>query len=250
MTIAASSRTDDFLPTRWSLVIRSRQGSEEGAAAALNDLCSIYWYPIYAYVRRSGNTPEEAEDLTQAYFENLLSRGYLDEACQEKGKLRAFLLTDLKLFLSNERRRANARKRGGGVTFVPVDRQWAENRYAHEPSDTNTPAEAFDRRWALTLLGRVLERLRLDYVEKGRENLFEALRPFLSWNSGGDNYAEVASRLAPDEEGRPRTVDYVKKNVERLRKRYRKLLEDEVAQTVGSPEDMADEIRHLAAAIC
>jgi DNA-directed RNA polymerase specialized sigma24 family protein len=250
MTSTESTVSDDFQPTRWSLVLKAREANEATAAAALNSLCSIYWYPLYVYIRRCGHTPEEAEDLTQSYFESLLSRQYLDRASRDKGKLRAFLLADLKFHLSNERRRLQAQRRGGGATFVPVDRQWAEDRYVHEPADETTPADSFDRRWALTLLGRVLERLRDEYIEKGREDLFEALRPFLSWNAGGDNYAEVAARLKPDEHGVVRNENYVKKNVQRLRERYRKILEDEVAQTVDSPEAVEEEIRHLAAAVC
>lgn len=242
--------SDDFQPTRWSLVLRARDRDDASAAEALNTLCSIYWYPLYVYIRRCGHPPEEAEDLTQGYFESLLSRHYLDRASHEKGKLRAFLLADLKFFLGNERRRQQAQRRGGGVTFVPVDRQWAEERYVHEPVDGTTPADSFDRRWALTLLGRVLERVREEYVARDREDLFEALRPFLSWNADGDGYAEVAARLRPDERGAPRNENYVKKNVQRLRELYRKILEEEVAQTVDSPGSVEEEIRHLAAAVC
>lgn len=243
------SHEDDFQPTPWSLILRAREGSEALALQTLNTLCSLYWYPLYLYIRRCGYSPEETEDLTQGYFESLLSRRYLDRASEEKGKLRAFLLADLKFYLSNERRRNEAQHRGGGTTFVPIDRQWAEERYFHEPVDGTTPADSFDRRWALNLLGRVLERVREDYAKRGREELFEALRPFLSWNADEESYAEMAAKLAPDEHGVPRNENYVKKNVQRLRELYRKLLKEEVSRTVDTPEAVDEEIRYLAAMI-
>lgn len=249
MITSDSNVRDDFQPTPWTLILRSREGDGKTASEALNTLCSLYWYPLYVYIRRCGHSPEETEDLTQGYFESLLSRRYLDRASKENGKLRAFLLADLKFFLSNERRRHQAKRRGGGVVFVPVDRKWAEERYVHEPVDGTTPADSFDRRWALNLLGRVLERVRDDYVNRGREDLFEALRPFLSWNSGGDNYAEVAAKLKVDERGQPRNENYVKKNVQRLRELYRRFLEEEVARTVESPASIEEEIRYLAGRI-
>lgn len=249
MPTSNSSHVDDFQPTPWSLILRAKEGNEALAIQALNTLCSLYWYPLYVYIRRSGHSPEETEDLTQGYFESLLSRRYLDHASEEKGKLRAFLLADLKFYLSNERRRNEAQRRGGGATFVPIDRQWAEDRYFHEPVDDTTPADSFDRRWALNLLGRVLERVREDYEKRGREDLFEALRPFLSWNADGESYAEVAARLDPDENGIPRNENYVKKNVQRLRELYRKLLKEEVARTVDTQEAIDEEIRYLAAMV-
>lgn len=245
-----SDRTDIFPDSRWSLVIRAQGDNESVAQRALNSLCEIYWYPIYAYIRRSGRLPEDAEDLTQAYFASLLDRDYLAQASREKGKLRAFLLTDLKLFLANDWRKNQAAKRGGGQVFVPIDRQWAEDHYTHEPSSDVSPADLFDRRWALALLNRVMETVRRDYVERGREDLFDALKPYLAWNGGEEGYAAVAARLAPDADGNSRTDTYVRKNVQRLRQTYRKALEEEVAHTVQSPDEVASEIRHLAASLC
>jgi RNA polymerase sigma-70 factor (ECF subfamily) len=234
--------TDLFPASRWTLV-RKVQSEADSAFEALGELCQLYWYPIYAYIRRSGRTPETSEDLTQGYFQSLLDRHYLELASPEKGKLRAFLLADVKLYLSNERRRDGAEKRGGGRIHVPIDRDAAEDSYRFEPSTDVSPADLFDRRWALTLLARVLERVRADYREKGREDLFEALRQFISWNAGDDSYAEVAARIGRDQ-------NYVKQNVLRMRKRYRAFLEEEVGHTVGSPDEVAAEIRHLAASLC
>jgi RNA polymerase sigma-70 factor (ECF subfamily) len=234
--------SDLFPASRWTLV-RKVQSEADSAFEALGELCQLYWYPIYAYIRRSGRTPETSEDLTQGYFQSLLDRHYLNLASPEKGKLRAFLLADVKLYLSNERRRDGAEKRGGGRIHVPIDLDAAEDSYRFEPSTDVSPADLFDRRWALTLLARVLERVRADYREKGREDLFEALRQFISWNAGDDSYAEVAERIGRDQ-------NYVKQNVLRLRKRYRAFLEEEVSHTVGSPDEVAAEIRHLAASLC
>lgn len=235
--------TDIFPPSRWTLVRRAQSDSDSAAFEALGELCSLYWYPIYAYIRRSGHTPEASEDLTQGYFQSLLERHYLDLASPEKGKLRAFLLADVKLYLANERRREGAEKRGGGRLHVPIDRNAAEDSYRFEPATDVSPADLFDRRWALALLGKVLDRVRGKYREKGREDLFEALKQFISWNAGDESYAEVSDRIGRD-------PNYVKQNVLRLRKLYRTYLEEEVAHTVGSPEEVAAEIRHLAASLC
>ena len=234
---------DIFPDSRWTLVVRAQSAPGTSAFDALNSLCSIYWQPIYAFIRRSGLSSEEAEDLTQGYLQNLMDRNYLSQASPEKGKLRAFLLADLKLYLSNERRRANSQKRGGGKLFIPIDRQWAEEYYTHEPADEVSPADLFDRRWAMTLLDRVLQLVREDYSLRGRDDLFDALKQFISWNAGEEPYADVAERLGRD-------TNYVKQNVLRLRKLYRRILEEEVGHTVSSPDEVLDEIRHLAASLC
>lgn len=243
MTISSEDTGDIFPDSRWTLVHRAQKGDEEAAHAALNELCKIYWYPIYAYIRRSGKQPEEAEDLTQGYFASLLDRDYLAKATPERGKLRAFLLTDLKFYLSNHWRHGQAVRRGSGITFVPIDTQWAEDHYTHEPANLETPAELFDRKWAVAVLGNVLEQVREKYVAKDRELLFTELKPFLSWNAGEESYAEVGARLGRD-------VNYVKVNVQRLRKLYRETLEFVVSQTVTCPAEVREEIRYLASAVC
>jgi RNA polymerase sigma-70 factor (ECF subfamily) len=234
--------SDLFPNTLWTLV-RKVQSEADTAFDALGELCKIYWYPIYAFIRRSGRNPEDSEDLTQGYFQSLLERHYLELASPDKGKLRAFLIADVKFYLANERRREGAGKRGGGRIHVPINRDAAEDSYHFELSTDISPADLFDRQWALTLLTRVLNRVRNDYREKGREDLFDVLRQFISWNAGDSSYAEVAQQIGRDE-------NYVKQNVLRLRKRYRAILEEEVSHTVGSPDEVEAEIRHLAASLC
>ena len=236
------SRQDDFSQTRWSIVLRARSDDDGEARKALDTLCRSYWPPIYSYIRRWSNSPQEAEDLTQSYFLNLLGRGYLDRADPAKGKLRAFLLADVKLFLSNDRAKARAEKRGGGQVAVPIDQGFAEEFYAHEPVDTVTPEQLFDRRWALAVLASVMDAVAADYDSRGKGALFEALKQFISWNAGEETYTQVAARLCKSE------ID-IKVNVHRLRKRYREILEQEVAQTVSSPDEIEAEIRYLASSV-
>ena len=244
METKPSTTTGERFPqTLWSMVRHVQHGSEMVASEALNKLCRIYWHPIYGYIRNAAGRPEEAEDLTQGYFLHLLERDYINQASQDKGKFRAFLLADVKLFLSNERRSAKSEKRGGKVQIVPIQQDWAEERYGHEPVDNVTPDQLYDRHWATTLLARVIELLRAEYERKGRLELFEALKQFISWNAGDEPYSVAAHKLGRDE-------NYVKQNVYRMRQSYRKLLEAEVAQTVTSPEEIEMEIRHLAASLC
>ncbi|MEI6535713.1 MAG: hypothetical protein WCN98_10265 [Verrucomicrobiaceae bacterium] len=237
-----SEHAPDLFPnTRWSLVLRSRSDSANEALKALDELCSAYWYPVYAYMRRTSASPEDAEDLTQGYFADLLNRGYLDRATKEKGKLRAFLLADVKLFLSNQRGRQRAARRGGGRVIESFDLALAEQRYGVEPVDHNSPDQLFDRAWATTLLTGVQDALQREYARKGQQSMFEVLQQFIAWNAGEESYADVAARLG-------KTISDVKVSVHRMRKRYRALLEQEVADTVSSPEEAAHEIELLAAA--
>lgn len=241
MKEASSHAPDLFLTTRWSLVLKARSSQTTEAQKALNELCSAYWYPVYAYIRRTSASPEDAQDLTQGYFANLLERGYLDRANREKGKLRAFLLADVKLFLSNERGRQRADKRGGGRVIESFDQALAEQRYDVEPVDHNTPDQLFDRAWATTLLNSVQDLLLREYALKGQQPMFEVLQQFIAWNAGDESYADVAAKLG-------KTVSDVKVSVHRMRKRYRALLEQEVSDTVSSPEEVSQEIGMLAAA--
>jgi RNA polymerase sigma factor (sigma-70 family) len=238
----SASKQDDFSQTRWSVVLRARSDDDGEARKALDTLCRSYWPPIYSYIRRWSSSPQEAEDLTQNYFLNLLGRGYLDRADPAKGKLRAFLLADVKLFLSNDRAKARAEKRGGGQVAIPIDQGFAEEFYTHEPVDTVTPEQLFDRRWALTVLASVMDAVATDYHSRGKGALFEALKQFISWNAGEESYSDVAARLGKSESD-------IKVTVHRLRKRYREILEQEVAQTVSSPEEVELEIRYLASSV-
>lgn len=209
------------------------------AAEAMAELCRVYWYPLYAYVRRRGYDVHEAEDLTQEFFLRLLAKNYLAAADREKGKFRAFLLASLKHFLANEWDRAEAQKRGGGQVILGLDTLSAESRYRLEPWHDLTPEKLFERQWALTVLDQVLGRLGAEsHVLDGRQAVFDRLKQFLTGSHRSASYAEVAAELEM-------TEGAVKVAVHRLRRRYRQLLRDEIAQTVAGPEEIDDEIRYL-----
>jgi RNA polymerase sigma-70 factor (ECF subfamily) len=236
--IAKAETTDPFPSTRWTLVGRAKDSGQ-----ALNDLCRIYWYPIYAYLRRKTASPEDAQDLTQGYLAHLLERGYLDRAEEKKGKFRAFLLADLKLFLAREWVRGRAVKRGGRCVIESFDHAMAEERYGVEPVDDDSPEKLFDRAWATNLLERVRRKLRLYYELRGPERLkaYEVMQPFIAWNAGEQPYTESAAKLGM-------TVNQFKVEIHRMRKRYRSLLEKEIADTVTSKEEIQEELNALAAA--
>jgi len=227
-----------FATTHWSIVVAAAHGSRPDAQAALATLCETYWYPLYAYVRRCGYESHDAEDLTQEFFARLLDKDYLASVDRSKGKFRSFLLASLRHFLANERDRARARKRGAGQTMLSFDRGEAETRYRLEPSHEVTPEKDFDRQWALTLLGQVLRGLEAEHVASGTQRLFEELKGFLTQAEGACRYAEAACRLGM-------TQGAAKVAVHRLRRRYRRLLRDEIAQTVAGPREVDEEIRHL-----
>jgi DNA-directed RNA polymerase specialized sigma24 family protein len=236
--IAREETADPFPHTRWTLV-----GMAKDSGVALNDLCRIYWYPIYAFVRRRVASPQDAEDLTQGYLARLLERGYLGRADEQKGKFRAFLVADLKLFLAKEWARGRAIKRGGKCVIESFDTAMAEQRYGVEPMDHDSPEKLFDRAWATTLLEQVRHKLRRHYEAKGSQKLkiYEVLQPFIAWNAGEQSYAEAARTLDV-------TVNHLKVEIHRLRKRYRNLLEKEIADTVSSEAEIQEELKALAAA--
>ena len=227
-----------FTTTHWSVVLSAVDRASPDSEAALARLCQTYWYPLYAYVRRRGNSPEDAQDLTQSFFASLLEKKYLERADRERGRFRTFLLSSLENFLHNERDRASAQKRGGGHTLVSWDEQDAEGRYLNEPVDNTTPERIFEKRWAATLLEEVLKRLRQEFVANGKTEFFDQLKPHVWSETGATPYSELATRLNM-------TTVAIKVTVHRLRQRYRDLLRAEIAQTVASPEDIDDEIRHL-----
>jgi len=227
-----------FRTTHWSVVLAARGGHDTQARTALDLLCRSYWYPIYAFLRRQGSTPEDAEDLTQGFFEHVLEHNTLDRVAREKGRFRSFLLASLKYFISDQRARERRQKRGGGKATISLDAATAEQRYQLEPRDDRTPEQLYERRWALALLDRVLSRLREEYVEADQTSLFDALQPFLAAKQGGEPYVAIAARLGRSEEA-------IKKAVQRMRQRYQKLFREEIAQTVSTPEKVEDELRHL-----
>ena len=208
------------------------------AAEALEKLCRAYWYPLYVFVRRQGNSPEESQDLTQEFFSQLLEKNCLAKADRDRGKFRTFLLQSLKNFLVNEWKRAGRLKRGGGVEFLPIDTNEAEDRFAAEPANESNPDAAYEERWAVTLIERVLAALRQEYSAGDKARLFEELKGFIWGDKGNASYAEIAGHLNLAE-------GTVKVAVHRLRQNFRKRLRAEVAHTVFRPEDIDDELRHL-----
>jgi len=238
----AASPDAVFATTHWSVVLTAGQGEEEARGAALEKLCRTYWYPLYAYARRCGNAPADAEDLTQGLFERLLSRGALAEVAPERGRFRSFLLACFNHHASDERDRARRLKRGGKREFISLDALDAEDRYRHEPIDKFDPEKLFERRWALTALERVLNRLKGELTAAGKEKLFAHLQAFVTSDGGTVRQAEIAERLGLSENA-------VAVAVHRLRQRYRELLREEVAQTVADPAEVDEEMRHLRAAL-
>ena len=214
------------------------QGQSPAAEAALEKLCRTYWWPLYGFVTRNGYKPEEAQDLTQGFFELLLQRRDLDAVRREKGRLRSYLLVSLKNFLAKARRRELAVKRGEGRALVPLDELLARESADLEPSDSLPADRIYERRWALTLLEQVLTRLENEYRSAGNGKLFDCLREFLSDEPGRRSQAEVAAELGM-------TENAVKQAFHRLRQRYRELLRDEIAQTVAVPGDVEEELRHF-----
>jgi RNA polymerase sigma-70 factor (ECF subfamily) len=201
-------------------------------------LCKAYWYPLYAFVRRQGNGPEESRDLTQAYFAQLLEKGYLEDFDPALGRFRVFLRTSVRKFLSKERDKAHAWKRGGHAHIVSLGADQVEGRYRYEPVDRLTPEEVFERRWSLTLLERVLGKLRQEFEEAGRAAEFEKLKGYLTGDEVKVPYREVAKDLGGSETA-------VRTSVHRLRQRFGKLLRQEVAETVSDPDEIEDEMRHM-----
>ncbi len=231
-----------FATTHWSVVLTAGQCDSPQAADALERLCRTYWYPLYAYVRREGYDEESAKDLTQGFFERFLEKKYLDQTQREKGKFRSFLLKSLKHFLSDQRDKARAQKRGGGKTFVSLDDSTCEDRYRLERGAVMNPEKLFDRRWALMLLEQAKERLKEEYVRAGKSKVYERLEVFDSGESVVPSYAEVAVELELTEGG-------VKAAVSRMRERHRELVREEVANTVTTPAEVDEEIRCLIRAI-
>ena len=237
----SSAGPASFATTHWSLVSQAR-GDSPQAQAALEVLCGRYWYPIYAFLRRRGSGPENASDLTQDFFATLLEKEYLEDADRQRGRFRTFLLTAVSRFAAKAHERDQAQKRGGGRQRISLDIAEGESRYQHEPADNWTPEKIFARRWALTILDAALARLRKDHQESGRTALFEALKVYLTGDSGAPPLAEVARRLSM-------TEGAVKVAVHRLRERYRQALREEIGQTVAEPADVEDELKALSAAL-
>jgi RNA polymerase sigma-70 factor (ECF subfamily) len=229
------ARGDRFATTHWSMVVSAGGPCSPEASQSLAALCENYWFPLYAFVRRAGHSAEDAQDLTQEFFVRLLDKHILATADSKKGRFRTFLLTAVKRFLANEYDRFRAKKRGGGQKIVPLES--LEARYCREPADTLTPERIFDQQWALALLEQVLARLQAEMAADGKAALFDALKGHLT-GSQAAGYAATAAHLGM-------TEGAVKVAAHRLRRRYRELLREEIAQTVASPDEIEEEIRYL-----
>lgn len=235
-------RPGSFATTRWSLVAAAgRRGGAE-AGAALENLCRAYWYPLYCYVRRRGYAPADAEDLVQGFFARVLDKELFAQADETRGKLRAFLLTSLQFHLADERKREGAAKRGGGVSFVPLDTADAESRYSAEPVDAAPADEVFDTLWAATLLERARSVLAEAWQAAGKAELFAALSPYVTATLDATGAARIAAQFGM-------TENHVKVSVHRLRERYGATLRQEVAETVTGEEEIEQEMAALRSAL-
>lgn len=231
-----------FATTRWSIVLAAGASDAPRAREAMTALCEQYWFPLYAFARSRGSGPEEAEDLTQGFFAHVLEKHALRNVDPDRGRFRSFLLASFRHFISDERSRQQAKKRGGGVAALSLDAAAAEERYALEPVDELTPEKTFERQWALTVIEQTVARLRERYASRGKLDHFEALKVFLSGEKRPVPYAEVAPRLGISELA-------VKVAVHRLRKRFRDALREEIAQTVSAKAEIDEELRALYSAL-
>jgi RNA polymerase sigma-70 factor (ECF subfamily) len=227
-----------FTTTHWSVVLTAGHSTAPDARQALETLCRLYWYPLYAYVRRQGHSPEDAQDLTQDFFARFLEKKYFKLADPARGRFRTFLLTALKHFLANEWKKEHRLKRGGGCRFLPLDPAAGEVRFAAEPADAATPEVIYERRWAAALLERVLQLLGQECAAAGRTAQFEELKASLWGENQKATQDEIAARLGM-------SPGAYKVAAHRMRGRYRELLRTEIAHTVATPAEIGEELRHL-----
>lgn len=235
---APSPQNRTFGTTRWSVVRTAGRESSPDATRALASLCEAYWSPLYAYARRQVPDVNEAQDLTQAFFAELLEKNYVGAATPERGRFRAFLLTAFKHFLSKQWDKAKALKRGGGRSPISLDFDSADSNLQIDPQSGLTAEQLYDQQWAITLLGQILDRLQTEFQQSGKARLFDELKGYLIGDHAGTNYAEAATRLEMSEAA-------AKKAASRMRGRYRELLREEIAQTVTDSTEIDDEIHKL-----
>jgi RNA polymerase sigma-70 factor (ECF subfamily) len=227
-----------FVTTRWTVILQAGRRHTPQSDEALQELCRTYWYPLYAYVRRQGHSREDAEDLTQAFFARLLEKNWLEQLASDKGRFRGFLHAAMKHFLANEWDKAHAQKRDGAVPHLSLDWQSADSTYQLTPAADLSAEKVFDRAWSITLLERVLGRLQAESIAEGKEAQFKQLKSFLALGQSAIAYPELSAQLGLSE-GAARVA------VHRLRKRYRELLREEVAQTLADPTQVEEEMRSL-----
>jgi RNA polymerase sigma factor (sigma-70 family) len=240
--MADEDRDSNFPTTHWTLVQVVKSKDPKRAAVALEELCSRYWYPIYAYLRRSGSSAHDAEDLTQMLFHKMLADDTLRFVQQERGKLRTYLIGLLRQVISKQVRHNHADKRGGGQTLLSLDETDADQRYRHEPADLRDPERLYEHAWAMQLLDTVRSKLRESFISLNRLADYEALEQHLGWENSPTPYAELAATLGSNENA-------VRVLVHRLRKKFRDLLEAEISKTVVEPEDVAREIEWMKEAL-
>jgi len=235
---ASTAPGDIFATTHWTVVLAAGRRHTPQSDGALEELCRNYWFPLYAYVRRRGQNKEDAEDLVQAFFARFLEKNYLAGLSAERGRFRAFLLASLKHFLINEWKKSRRQKRGGGEKILSLDWQTADTKFQVAATNEPSPDKAFDREWALALLAKVIERLCAQCAADGKARLFDQLKIFLTAGKGALSHADAAKKLGMDEAA-------VRVAVHRLRKHYRVLLRDEIAQTLADAADVDEEMRAL-----
>jgi len=226
-----------FATTRWSLILAVRDPAAPEAVSALGSLCEIYWFPVYAFIRRTGASSDEAGDLTQAFFTRVIEHGFFAQARQERGRFRSFLLTAVRHFLSNEREAAHTQKRGGGRQLLPLDVDDSERRYLLEPIDEVTPEQLYERRWAMTVLEAARQRTADKYADPDRRRLFVALQPSLTSHEASGDTITAADLGMTDAAFRVAA--------HRLRKHFEQCLRDVIRETVARPEDVDSELQHI-----
>ena len=231
-----------FAPTSWTDVLAAQRGGSPEASAALEKLCSTYWYPLYAYLRRKGHDPHKAQDLNQEFFYRLIRENYLGAVDRRRGKFRSFLLAALNHFVSNQRDHDRAAKRGGGQALLSLDDTDAENRFKLEPASGLSPEKIFERNWFLTLFDQALARLREEQTAAGRAELFDELKLFIVEDAEPGDYNAAAARVKM-------TPNAVAVTVHRLRERYKKLVHEEVVRTVADPSEIEEELRRFFAVL-
>lgn len=238
----AKSGARVFATTRWTVVLRAGGATSDGSAAALEQLCRTYWYPLYSYARRTGMAAHDAEDLTQSFFAYLLEKDTISRANRERGRFRSFLLTAFTNFAANERAHHATAKRGGGKAHIHLDSLQAEERYQYEPRSDLSPEKLYDQKWAASLLNQVMQLLSTEYNSLGKGRLFDVLRGVIWGGRQEGGYATLASQVGMSEGA-------FKVAVHRLRSRFRECLHQEVAQTVATPGEIEDELRHLLSSL-
>jgi RNA polymerase sigma-70 factor (ECF subfamily) len=230
-----------FATTQWSIVVQAGEGSSTAATSALEKLCKDYWRPLYCYARKRGQSPHDAEDLTQEFFSVLVADNYLHRAEREKGRFRSYILTAFRNFLSDQFDRSKAAKRGGKASFVSLNAEEAEGLLEQEASLQMSPEQTFENQWILAILERALNRLRGEYEESGRTGLFVQIKPFLTENAPSGGYTNLAAALSVS----PNSVAVA---VHRMRQRYREIVRLEIAATVTSVDELEEEMKALLSA--